>query len=277
MKIIFIEGLPGSGKTTFAKKIHQAYQNHNQNVHLYKEGDQHPIDLAWIAIFDQKQYDNLLIQFPSLKNQIESQVVKEGNQYYLAYTKIKIDASTKDFFDVCENHEIYKKDDLSEFLNIHLKRYKNFIDKHKTKDDVYIFECILIQNHINELLLKHGYKSEQIYQYFIELMEPIKEVDYEILYIQQLDVGKTLKRITEERRTTDKALYRDWIDLVIDYISNTPYGSDYKDFSGCLSYFEIRLKEEIKLLEKLKDHISIFDLDEDYDHVLFEMKAQLGI
>jgi hypothetical protein len=277
MKIIFIEGLPGSGKTTYAKKLYQTYQNHGKKVHLYSEGDQHPIDLAWIAIFNQRQYEDLINQFPTLKEQIESHVVKEANLYYLAYTKIKIDASTKNFFDVCESYEIYQRNDLSEFLNIHLKRYRNFIDMHKDEDDIYIFECILIQNHINELLLKHGYKSEQIYQYFMALMEPINEVAYEILYIQQMDVQKILKRITEERRTTDKTLYRDWIDLVIEYLSNTPYGSDYKDFSGCLSYFKMRLNEEVKLLEKMKNNVSIFKLDEDYDRVFYEMKAQLGI
>jgi hypothetical protein len=277
MKIIFIEGLPGSGKTTFAKKIHQAYQNHDRKVHLYKEGDHHPIDLAWIAILNQQQYEDLLNQFPSLKDQIESKVVKEANLYYLAYTKIKIDASTKEFHKVCESYEIYQKNDLSEFLNIHLKRYKTFINQHKAEDDIYIFECILIQNHINELLLKHGYKSEQIYQYFLALMEPIKEVDYEILYIQQLDVEKTLTRITDERRTPNKDLYKDWIDLVIAYISNTPYGSEYKDFSGCLTYFKIRLNEELKLLGRLNDNITLFKLNEDYDQVFNEIKAQLGI
>jgi len=41
-----VEGIPGSGKSTFAQKIEEFYTKHNLKANLYNEGSFHPADLA---------------------------------------------------------------------------------------------------------------------------------------------------------------------------------------------------------------------------------------
>ncbi len=48
-KLILVEGIPGSGKSTFARRIAGHYQALGQTVRLYNEGDYHPADVAWNA------------------------------------------------------------------------------------------------------------------------------------------------------------------------------------------------------------------------------------
>lgn len=272
MKIYFIEGLPGSGKTSMAKKIHAHLKSLGRDVELFIEGDLHPVDLAWIAMFNEHQYQEIKRKYPMLKDQIESLVVKDKQTYYLAYTQVKLNKQSKNFYDDCEQYEIYKQDDLSTFLSTHISRFESFIQTHKSQDTIYIFECVLIQNHINELVLKYGYKTQQIIQYFKMLMAPLTAIDFEIFYIHQKNVDKILANISEQRRTNDKNLYKDWIDHVINYISSLPYGKQYTDNQGCLTYFKSRQEEELALLKHLNDHVSIIPLEDDYDAVWLRIK-----
>ncbi|MEC9484926.1 MAG: adenylyl-sulfate kinase [Candidatus Izemoplasma sp.] len=69
--IIFIEGNPGSGKTTYAKRLKTTLENKGYKVKQYQEGDLHPIDLAWCAIVDESTYVDILNRYPMLENDIK--------------------------------------------------------------------------------------------------------------------------------------------------------------------------------------------------------------
>lgn len=59
--------------------------------------------------------------------------------------------------------------------------------------------------------------KEDVNEYFARFQGILKSIDIQLIYIKQNNVDETLKRITEERRTNDKTLYKDWIDHVIEY------------------------------------------------------------
>ncbi|MFP4478628.1 MAG: hypothetical protein ACLFPM_04270 [Candidatus Izemoplasmatales bacterium] len=272
MKCIFIEGLPGSGKTSFAKRLYEDLKAMNMKVHFFTEGNPHPIDLAWIAIFKEKDLIELYDKFPSLVPVIQDELIKEDGLYLLAYTKIKIDQDTKDFYDYCEQFEIYKVNDLNIFLDTHTHRYGNFVDGHHLEDDIFIFECVLIQNHMNELLINYQASQEEINQYFDQLMKPFKDVKLQIIYIKQNQIENTLKRITDLRRSTDKNLYKDWIDHVIDYVERN---ISYTGYKGVLDFFKNRQVTELALLRTIKDQVDIIPLEDDYEKVYQLLKKKV--
>ena len=220
MKIYLIEGLPGSGKTTIAKKLSKFLNTRNVDNICYSEGDLHPVDLAWIAIFNEDELNKLFSLYPSLTVDINKNIKKIKDKYYLAYTKISISEETKDFYDYCSRYEIYKVNDLKVFYQAHEDLWLSFLEENQYNNIIYIFECIFLQNHINELILNYGLKEKEISSYFNNFERLFKNHNVFLFYIKQKNISNTLKKITFERRTNNKALYKDWIDHVVEYLSN---------------------------------------------------------
>jgi hypothetical protein len=92
-------------------------------------------------------------------------------------------------------------------------------------------------------------------------------------------VDSTLSRITEERRTNDKSLYKDWIDLVTQYFEETKFGKvkGYVGYNGALKYFKDRQNIELEVLDKIKIDKKIVSLDKDYDEVFNEIIKDLKL
>lgn len=268
-QIIFIEGLPGSGKTTFSKRLADYLNQKGLETHFYSEGDLHPVDLAWIAILSESDLEDLINKFPSLEEGINDNIKKFNDKYHLAYTRVKIDVFTKDFYDYCLQYEIYQSDDYNRFLEEHLNLWQEFLNEKKDDDVIYVFECIFLQNHINELLLKYDMSLEDINRYYQRFQEVLNGIDVFLIYIKQNDVEAIFRKITEERRTNDKALYKDWIDHVIDYFEKSKYGKikGYIGYDGALRYFKERLLVELEVIKNLKCKKRIINLDNDYEAV----------
>lgn len=53
-KLILVEGIPGAGKTTTARRIKKKIMSEGKNVILYEEGMSHPADMAWNAYLKRK-------------------------------------------------------------------------------------------------------------------------------------------------------------------------------------------------------------------------------
>ena len=58
-KLILLEGIPGSGKTTFARKIAEWFRRMGITVNLFSEGQSHPADLGWNACVPIALYENI--------------------------------------------------------------------------------------------------------------------------------------------------------------------------------------------------------------------------
>lgn len=268
-KMIFIEGLPGSGKTTFLKRLNDYFNKNNIQTRFYTEGDLHPIDLAWCAILSKEEYESTLQKYVTYQDQIKSLTKPYEDKYILAYTKVRVDDKDANFFDELGKYEIYRADDFEQFKNTHLKLWKSF----QPDNHVYLFECIYLQNHINELILKFNKSKEEIISYFKTLMNQVKEHNPLLLYIKQKDVRKTLEHTIEQRRS-DNPTYKDWIDLVIDYFEQAPYAKElnYLGYEGAIRYFIDRNNLELNIIKEIGIDVVVFELDGDYDTVFEQIK-----
>ncbi len=268
-KIILVEGLPGSGKTTFTKRLKEYYTELGIKVKSYNEGDLHPIDLAWCSILDSSTYFKLLEKHNKYKDQIIKQSKKVKGKYIVAYTKLRVDDQDVSIYDDYSKYEIYKENDLDLFLQAHLELW----DKFESEDTLYIFECIFLQNHINELILKHNKDQSFMVEYFNKLVASISKSNPILFYVKQNNIDQTLNRIIEERKS-DNPNYKDWIELVDDYLKTTRYAAElnYTGSDGVVRYFKDRRDIELDIIPSLEMVSLIFELDEDYDKVFEEMK-----
>lgn len=264
-KVIFIEGLPGSGKTTFAKRLASDLKNHGYETQIHIEGDLHPIDLAWCSMMDEANYQTVLKDYPDYRQQIESNTKILDGLRITAYTKVRIPKDGDfSFYDRMEQHEIYRTEHLEDFKNAHLKLWRDF-NRSAQDNCIYVFECVFLQNHINELMLKFNLDEKRVIAYFQELIDTLENLETDIVYIRQMNLPKTLERIVKERVDAGRNIR--WIDMVIDYLEQSAYGKakHYTGYDGTLRYFEDRQSLELEVLKHLKTNTRVIPLYSHYE------------
>lgn len=266
-KLILVEGIPGAGKTTTARKIRDELISQGQNVVLYEEGMSHPADMAWNAYLTETEYDDFLnkclnmwdtseksVSKEELKNIIEAQVRKEDDHVIVAYTKFNFpegcywsligDVASKE---ICDGRK-----GLNEFKNIHLKRWTRFCEEALRDDNTYIFECAFLQNHIFELLGVYEKNDDYILEYLKELIECVKALNPCIVYIEPGNVEEVIMAAAQERKAPDESR-RDWIDEIADWVSNMNYGKNHnlKGKEGVFTFCRERLRIDKVMIDKL--------------------------
>ena len=85
-------------------------------------------------------------------------------------------------------------------------------------DNIYIFECAFLQNHIFELLGVYEKSDEEIYLYLKSLLETVKSLSPSIVYIEPSSVEDIIKqqmRASHQRVQGQIGLMKLQIGLVI--------------------------------------------------------------
>ena len=269
-KTYFIEGIPGSGKTTYAQRLYDHLQSQGESVELYSEGYLHPIDLAWCSIIRTDKFNALTEKYSAYRDQILTHSKFMKDTVVTAYTKVKVDDQDSAFFDDFSPYEIYRTKDFHHFRDTHLALWETFNDSHE-EDTIYIFECIYLQNHINELKLKFSLAEDDMLEYFQQLLDKLSNFETTVFYIKPLNIKETFDRVIDERKSNNEN-YKDWIDSVIEYLEGTKLGKElgYIGYNGALRYFKYRQKLECNLLKKLAINKVIFEQHGDYD-IVFDM------
>lgn len=278
-QVILFEGIPGSGKTTFATKIKQYLMDQGFLPKLFHEGDIHPIDLAWCSHMNKSDFDNLLKKYRHLEKEIMKFTEKKNDYYITAYTKIKIkDKSDIQLYKDFSLHEVYKFDNIDDFKNIHINLY-NYFNKECKEDDLYIFECVLLQNHINELILRYNKDKEYIINYFNDLLNQLTKVKLKIFYLKPKNVDKTLTKIINERVSNEMNIQKDWVELLVDYLELQPYSKQlgFQGVKGVYDYYKHRQILELNIIPKLNADITVIEVDDNYDEALSKIIKDLSI
>ncbi|EKQ58266.1 MULTISPECIES: thymidylate kinase [unclassified Clostridium] len=271
-RLILIEGIPGSGKTTISKKIKNFFTNKGFKVELYNEGDAHPADMAWNALLSIDEYNNIIRENKKIENLIVENSIFEENYVIVAYTKLGFHRKQNKLMNFFEDHEIYDGRASSEFFKeIHIRRWKGFLKRMlEDNEKMVIFECAFLQNHVNELLAMHAKEFDYIKEYLNELAGIVRELNPKLVYLNQINIKETINRVAKERVSSNKDIYPDWIDVTIEYFENSKYGKNngLSGINGLIQYFEKRQEIELEIIKSLPiDNLVINNKNYDYKNV----------
>ena len=237
MKNIFVEGLPGTGKTTLLRRLWRALPGYQ----IYWEGNYSPVDLEWCTYMTEQEYLAALERFPEQREEIEKNTYKEKDRYIVTYTRIL--AEDPGFYEYMERYEIYNgRKELKEFLQIIKKRYETFVSSGN------VFECAFFQNTMKELLLYHELKEEQILDIFRDLFAPLKGKNFLMIYLWSDQIEENIERIKQER--SDENGVEMWYPLMRGYLNETPYGKKHpvENVADMAAYFRYRMEMELKVI-----------------------------
>ena len=272
-RLILVEGIPGAGKTTTARKIKEKLIDEGKEAILYEEGMSHPADMAWNACLKEDEYNDFIkkcsemwegskksISKEELISRIQRQTRIEDNNVILAYTKIDFpeDCYWSLIGDVASKEICDGRKSLDEFRDIHLRRWSKFAEQALLNDNIYIFECAFLQNHIFELLGVYEKSDEEIYLYLKSLLETVKSLSPSIVYIEPSSVEDIIIQAANERKSPEGSR-PEWIDEVANWVSNMNFGKSHnlKGIEGVFYFCKERLRIDKLMIEKLNVSVTI--------------------
>lgn len=272
-RLILVEGIPGAGKTTTARKIKEKLIDEGKEAILYEEGMSHPADMAWNACLKEDEYNDFIkkcsemqegskksISKEELISRIQRQTRIEDNNVILAYTKIDFpeDCYWSLIGDVASKEICDGRKSLDEFRDIHLRRWSKFAEQALLNDNIYIFECAFLQNHIFELLGVYEKSDEEIYLYLKSLLETVKSLSPSIVYIEPSSVEDIIIQAANESKSPEGSR-SDWIDEVANWVSNVNFGKSHnlKGIEGVFYFCKERLRIDKLMIEKLNVSVTI--------------------
>lgn len=287
-RLIMIEGLPGAGKTTMARKIGECLKTRlskedaSTQVKVYCEGDLHPTDMAWCACVPTQELATIYKHYPAYQEVIEKNMsmerIEEKDYAVIAYTAFDIAKEDSSLFSLLESYEIYDgRVNADTFMGIHRKRWERFANQRVNRDEINIFECTFFQNAINELLLFDKKKEADIERYLRSIVKHIKQLSPVLIYLEHEDLEASLTQISEER-INPETKEREWEKRVAEYIEQSPYGKvhGYTGVSGMHQYFADRYVMERNLLEHLADKMEVYVVQNDnYENAWQEVEKTL--
>ncbi|MGM0421058.1 MAG: hypothetical protein ACQEQG_08650 [Bacillota bacterium] len=270
-KLILIEGLPGSGKTTTARITQEILREKGVASKLYLEGNlDHPADYDGVAYFSEPEFQQLVDKFREDESILKEYTVKKPEGYFLFYAKAK--RKYRDEFTPELRAEIFKNDiyELPLALNKELitKKWERFVEMAWSEEYTYIFDCCFVQNPITVSVIRSNSSAETAFTYINKLVHLVQDLNPLLIYLKQKDVEASLEKVLAERSPK-------WRESVISYYTGQGYGraKGLKGKSGMIEVMKARKAMEVDIIERLD--LESYQVDNsDYD--IESLKAKIG-
>ncbi|MDT8718362.1 hypothetical protein IAI10_16975 [Clostridium sp. 19966] len=249
-KLIIVEGLPGSGKSTTAEALYNILKNRGINAELYSEGNvDHPADFDGAAYFTKEEFIELKHFYSKSDKLLEEIKIEYEEGYIIQYRKL-IEQQK-----ICFVEELYKeiiKHDIYELpLEMHksliLSRWKEFVREYANKDKVVIFECCFIQNPVTVSMIRNNADKEFTKNYIMELADIILPLEPVLIYVNQRNIKTAFINAVNTRP-------KEWFQGFTGYYTKQGYGlaNNLSGLEGVIKVLEARRKLEEGIYEAIK-------------------------
>lgn len=251
------------GKSTLVNSIFVAIPE----FRVCREGDYSPVDLAWCTWMTKEEYEAVLQCYRLIRDEIIKNTVQEQNHFVVSYTRILTDIPN--FHKDLEKYEVYNgRKTLQELEQLIFSRYQSF------SETGYLFECAFFQNIIEDLILFHLLKDDEIVEFYRELYGRVNQENFRLLYLYSDKLEENIKVIKKER--SDQSGNELWYQMMLEYLIHSPYGEKYgcSTFEDMIAHFRHRQQLEMRIIrEVIRERAMVLPAKEwDLNEILTFMK-----
>lgn len=262
-KLVIVEGIPGSGKSTLSRYIHDTLNIHQIESELFLEGNLlHPADYESVACVTNKELDKIRSIYSDVFHFIDPFISLNGNDALIAYALAQQSASNgipSSLYEEIRRYEIYDGVPVEKYCELMIKRWKSFVKDQREKENMTILECCFLQNPGCALLARHDAGDDRFIQHVLQIAEQIQELNPILIYLKQPNVCETIERVKTMRS-------QEWLDFAIWYHTEQDYGKNkgLHGYEGYIQFLEHRRELELQIIEQLPFQSFIID-NSDYD------------
>ncbi|OPA73684.1 hypothetical protein BVG16_26680 [Paenibacillus selenitireducens] len=274
-RLILVEGIPGSGKTSTARYIKDQLDKNGIFNTLFLEGDlNHPADYEFVACLDLDEYEDLKDRYPELIHVIDqyTQVVKQYKLiYYGKLQQLSIETH-KNLIDELVRFDVYNVS-LDRYQELIVERWLNFVRQVQQSHGTVILECCFLQNPLTLMFGRFNQSKLTITDFIKRLEQIILPLNPKLIYFYQDDIRLTIDRVTNERSN-------EWLRHLIWYFTEQGYGKEngYHGLDGVCKVLKERKEYELDIINQLKiDKLTINNTESNWKAVLLEISDFLKV
>ncbi|NOU66510.1 hypothetical protein GC096_20930 [Paenibacillus sp. LMG 31461] len=192
-KLILVEGLCGTGKSTLAEKLNGYLVQQGIPSRFYDEGAiGHPTSLNWYAFFREKEYKELLMRYPDIADKIRSWAINNGINYLIPYREFKGNIELAELYAELESRELCWTDSpvatLEEFTFSIQHHWAHFAEHASNSDEVYVLEAVFFQHQIHDLLGHYQAVDHLIEEHIQGIVDQIIALNPIVMYLTHPNV-----------------------------------------------------------------------------------------
>lgn len=258
-KLIIVEGLPCSGKSTAADHIAEKL-----GFTAVDEGTgDHPADYEFHAFLSPHDISSF--------NAEQQNLINAAAKPYLDGYIVPLSSFSGELFEKLLQYKIYDFLPWETEMPLMLGKWQKFADSAKNSRG-YVFNCVLLQNPLCETMIRFGFDKNVSEDYIRQICCIIAPLEPVIVYLKTSSIADNINAALPERG-------KDWLEQVIDYHCGGEYGraNDLHGFDGYISALEERQRRELDILNRLNvPHIIIDVSGSDRSAVCPEIMQKLS-
>lgn len=241
-----VEGLPGAGKSTTAHFLTEWLVEQGLSVGWFPEGrTDHPVDFEQVAVLTNGELDRVVRDFPLAADVVMRAAEQSGDGWLIRHgdrpewpKELRVRLAAFDAYDGALTADRH-----GEVLR---ESWEGFGARASHDVDVYVFECVLIQNPMCALMARFDQPVERISAHVRALARSVSSLEPVVVYLDPGEPTAALERAAAERPP-------EWLDAVVEYHCGQGYGlaRGLRGFGGYVEFMRERRERELALLPEL--------------------------